>query len=694
MKLSMKKSLYLESTKSFCSLIRTSINRVTAASKSVAKVFICAAVLCATAVSAQTLTSNQTGTHNGFFYSFWKDSGDASFGLQAGGRYTSQWTNSTNNWVGGKGWKPGGAKVVNYSGSFNVTSQDNSYLALYGWTRSPLIEYYVIESYGSYNPASCSGGTDYGNFQSDGATYNVRRCLRTQQPSIDGTQTFYQYFSVRNPKKGFGAISGTITVANHFNFWASKGLNLGAHDYMILATEGYQSRGSSDLTVSEGRPTSSAPNTSARSSVRSSTTNIISSSSVSGGGAGITVRARGANGTEHINLRVGGSIVANWTLTTSLQNYTYSGSATGDIQVQYDNDASGRDAIVDYITVNGETRQAEDMDYNTAVYGNGSCGGGSNSETMHCNGVIGFGYTYDCFSGSCGGGNTSSTGNTGGNSSISSSTGGATNCSGYVGITFDDGPNANTTALINLLKQNNLTPVTWFNQGGYVASNPSLIALERSVGEIQNHSYTHAHMTSYSYQQVYDEINRTNQAIQNAGAPKPTLYRPPYGETNSTIQQAAQALGLRLITWDVDSQDWNGASAAAIANANNQLQNGQVILMHDGNYTNTNNAIAQIAANLRAKRLCPGRIDPATGRAVAPLTGSTSSASGTTSSRPNASSSSSTGGNSQCQCNWYGTFYPICRVQTNGWGWENSRNCISTNTCNGQQSGGGGVVCN
>ena len=321
--------------------------------------------------------------------------------------------------------------------------------------------------------------------------------------------------------------------------------------------------------------------------------------------AQISVRARGVSGTEHINLKVAGNTVAQWTLTTSLRDYNYTGTAAGDIQVQYDNDATGRDVIVDYIRVNNEIRQAENMRTNTGLYANGSCGGGSYSETMHCNGYIGFGYTYDCFSGSCG---------TGGGSSSSAP---SSNCSGYVGITFDDGPTSNTSTLINALRQNNLTPVTWFVWGERAASNSSMLTQMRSVGVLQNHSYNHPHMTSYTYQQVYDQINRTNQAIQNSGAPKPTLYRPPYGETNSTIQQAATALGLRVITWNVDSQDWNGASSSAIANAANQLQNGQVILMHDG-YSTTNNAIAQIAANLRAKRLCPGRIDPSSGRAVAP----------------------------------------------------------------------------
>jgi endo-1,4-beta-xylanase len=349
--------------------------------KGVVAAFICAAALCTTTVSAQTLTSNSTGTNNGFYYSFWKDSGNASMNLLAGGRYQSSWDNSTNNWVGGKGWNPGSSsRVISYSGYYGVDNSQNSYIALYGWTRSPLIEYYVIESYGSYNPASCSGGTDYGSFQSDGATYNVRRCQRVNQPSIDGTQTFYQYFSVRNPKKGFGNISGTITFANHANFWASRGLNLGNHNYQILASEGYQSRGSSDITVSQG--TSNGGGSSGGSS----------SSAPSGGSKTIVVRARGTTGQEQIRLRVNNTTVQTWTLSTSMSNYTATTNLSGGSIVEFFNDSGNRDVQVDYISVNGSIRQSENQSYNTGVYQNGACGGGNgNSEWLHCNGAIGYG---------------------------------------------------------------------------------------------------------------------------------------------------------------------------------------------------------------------------------------------------------------------------------------------------------------
>ncbi len=343
--------------------------------KKILTAVITTAALCATAVSAQTLTSNSTGTNNGFYYTFWKDSGSASMTLQAGGRYTSQWTNNTNNWVGGKGWNPGSSsRVLSYSGNYGASNSQNSYLAFYGWTRSPLIEYYIIESYGSYNPSSCSGGTDYGSFTSDGATYNVRRCLRTQQPSIDGTQTFYQYFSVRNPKKGFGNISGTITFANHANFWASKGLNLGNHDYQVLATEGYQSTGSSDITVSSG------------------STGGGSSSSAASGSKTIIVRAKGSAGGESISLKVNNTVVKTWTLTTTMTNYSVSTSLAGGTLVEYTNDSGSRDVQVDYISVNGSIRQSEAQSYNTGVYQNGACGGGNGmSEWLNCNGAIGYG---------------------------------------------------------------------------------------------------------------------------------------------------------------------------------------------------------------------------------------------------------------------------------------------------------------
>ncbi|HEX7027083.1 MAG TPA: glycoside hydrolase family 11 protein, partial [Gammaproteobacteria bacterium] len=171
---------------------------------------------------AQQVCSNSTGNSNGFYYSFWKDSGDACINLMSGGRYTSQWGNSTNNWVGGKGWNPGARRTVSYSGSYNASG--TSYLALYGWTRNPLVEYYIVENWVNYNPST--GASLLGTINSDGSTYNLYRTQRVNQPSIEGTATFYQYWSIRQQRRN----SGTITIGNHFDGWSQSGLQLGSHD--------------------------------------------------------------------------------------------------------------------------------------------------------------------------------------------------------------------------------------------------------------------------------------------------------------------------------------------------------------------------------------------------------------------------------------------------------------------------------
>jgi len=200
------------------------------------------------AVQAQTVCTNQTGTNNGFYYQMYLSSGTACMTLGNGGNYSTSWSlGSSGNMVAGKGWSTGSTtRNIGYNaGVWNPGA--NAYLALYGWSTNPLIEYYVVDNWGAFTPPG-SGATFMGTVNSDGGTYNIYRTQRVNAPSIIGNATFYQFWSVRTSKRATG-VNSTITFSNHVNAWRSHGMNLGNMNYQIMATEGYGSTGSSNLTV-------------------------------------------------------------------------------------------------------------------------------------------------------------------------------------------------------------------------------------------------------------------------------------------------------------------------------------------------------------------------------------------------------------------------------------------------------------
>ncbi|KAI4717437.1 hypothetical protein E4T48_06356 [Aureobasidium sp. EXF-10727] len=162
------------------------------------------------------------------------------------GTYSMYWNNGVSgDFVVGLGWSTGAARSITYSSQYSASG--GSYLSVYGWINSPQAEYYIVESYGSYNPcgAGQSGVTQLGTVSSDGGTYTVCTDTRTNQPSITGTSTFKQYWSVRQQKR----TSGTVTTGNHFAYWAKYGFG-NSYNFQVLAVEAFSGTGSASVTVS------------------------------------------------------------------------------------------------------------------------------------------------------------------------------------------------------------------------------------------------------------------------------------------------------------------------------------------------------------------------------------------------------------------------------------------------------------
>ena len=209
---------------------------------------ICFVILFAANVHAQTtITSNEIDTHDGYDYEFWMDegSGSGTMTLNSGGTFSAEWSN-VHNILFRKGRKFDetsthqelGEIVIDYGVDYNPDG--NSYLCVYGWTTDPLVEYYVVESWGDWRPP---GSNSLGTITVDGATYDIYETIREEKPSIIGTATFPQYWSVRQSRSE----SGTVSVSEHFEAWESMGMEMGNMYEVAFTVEGYQSSGQADV---------------------------------------------------------------------------------------------------------------------------------------------------------------------------------------------------------------------------------------------------------------------------------------------------------------------------------------------------------------------------------------------------------------------------------------------------------------
>lgn len=193
-------------------------------------------------------TSQKFGSGSGYDYELWSQNGagNATMTLhpstENGGAFEVEWSGTINMLArSGKRWGSNSNVTVqnvgNITAEFEVewSSSDNvKYVSVYGWGYydqqdipsgfSNEIEYYIVQDRGSYNPTS--GGKKFGSATIDGISYDFYTTDRIQQPSLSGTSTFKQYWSIpSNPSQH--RTKGTISISKHFSEWAKAGMKMG-----------------------------------------------------------------------------------------------------------------------------------------------------------------------------------------------------------------------------------------------------------------------------------------------------------------------------------------------------------------------------------------------------------------------------------------------------------------------------------
>ncbi|ORX45772.1 concanavalin A-like lectin/glucanase [Piromyces finnis] len=195
-------------------------------------------------------TGNKVGSIGGVGYEMWADSGNNSATFYSDGSFSCSFSNAKD-YLCRSGLSfdstQSHSQIGHMYADFKLVKQDisnvdYSYVGIYGWTRDPLVEFYIVDNWLSqYRPGDWVGNKKHGDFTIDGAEYTVFENTRFG-PSIDGDTQFKQYFSIRQTPRD----CGTIDISAHFAQWEKLGMTMGKmHEAKVLGEAGSNGAGTS-----------------------------------------------------------------------------------------------------------------------------------------------------------------------------------------------------------------------------------------------------------------------------------------------------------------------------------------------------------------------------------------------------------------------------------------------------------------
>jgi peptidoglycan/xylan/chitin deacetylase (PgdA/CDA1 family) len=95
----------------------------------------------------------------------------------------------------------------------------------------------------------------------------------------------------------------------------------------------------------------------------------------------------------------------------------------------------------------------------------------------------------------------------------------------------------------------------------YSDNNPDKIRyVVNNNHQAASHTWAHKDLTTLTWDMIHDECWRVEQALLRLAGVYPAFMRPPYGNYNDLVHQAATVRNQSLVLWDLDAGDGLGKS--------------------------------------------------------------------------------------------------------------------------------------
>jgi len=180
-----------------------------------------------------------------------------------------------------------------------------------------------------------------------------------------------------------------------------------------------------------------------------------------------------------------------------------------------------------------------------------------------------------------------------------------------IALTFDDGPNPDTTPRVLDILARHGARATFFMVGEAADAHPELVERVVAAGhEVGSHSYRHRHALFHrpplaGFFDTRKGLRRLGRLLGHA----PTFFRPPWGAYSWAVLLATWRAGAWPVHWTVESHDWHPrfAPAGVVRKVLAEAHPGGIVVMHDAGRgaANTVLALDAVLEGLAALRLRP-----------------------------------------------------------------------------------------
>ena len=152
-------------------------------------------------------------------------------------------------------------------------------------------------------------------------------------------------------------------------------------------------------------------------------------------------------------------------------------------------------------------------------------------------------------------------------------------------LTFDDGPDPESTPQILDILRENQAMASFFLIGEKAEKHPELVKDILAQGHtIGQHGYKHLNAWRHTSPTILQDLDAANRTIQDITGALPTMFRPPFGRIRPSMLRWARERNQKIILWDVMPAEYrrNTTSEAVSASVLRLTRSGSIIALHEG----------------------------------------------------------------------------------------------------------------